>query len=166
MKLTPASPTFRITFRTTFGTSVAPTACPAGAAFAMLDSVEQQLLEAALFDGQRCADLAGVLGVPAIEVRQRLGRAMLELRAVLADRESCGSEPMAVMLALHALDALDSDEAALVDAMLAHQPALRRTHAGYCELVGELCLMVPHAEPPPLDRSWLRDAFDDDAAMN
>jgi hypothetical protein len=143
--------------------SMLPPAAPARGAFAAvaalagpLGRADQRLLEAALFDGHRCTELARSLGVAAADVRRRLGMAMLALHGALTGSAPAASGPgepdggaVAAMLALHALDALDPDEAALVDAMLAYQPALQRVHAGYCELVGELCLMVARIEPPP-----------------
>lgn len=141
--------------------SMLPPAAPAVGAFAAvaalagpLGRADQRLLEAALFDGHSCSELARALGVEAADVRRRLGMAMLALHGALIgsgapDAPGPGGGATAAMLALHALDALDPDEAALVDAMLAHQPALQRVHAGYCELVGELCLMVARVEPPP-----------------
>ncbi len=130
---------------------------PAATARSALDAVaalaaplgrsDQRLLEAALFDGHSCTDLARSLGAEAADIRRRLGETMLALHGALIGEPGEGA--VAAMLALHALDALDLDEAMLVDAMLAHQPALRRVHAGYCELVGELCLMVARVAPPP-----------------
>lgn len=136
---TAVAPPAAATARTAFA-SVAGLAAPLGRA-------DERLLEAALFDGHRCTELARCLGVEAADVRRRLGAAMLALHGALIGEPGEGA--VAAMLALHALDALDPDEAALVDAMLAHQPALHRIHAGYCELVGELCLRVARVAPPP-----------------
>jgi hypothetical protein len=112
-----------------------------------VDRADRRLLEAALFEGRRCTELACALGVEPAEIRRRLGATMLALHAARIGDPGEGAVP--AMLALHALDALDPDEAALVDAMLAHRPALRRMHAGYRELVGELCLQVAPVLPPP-----------------
>ncbi|TMQ13586.1 MAG: hypothetical protein E6J90_28285 [Deltaproteobacteria bacterium] len=134
-------------------TPAGPTGAPRGAFAAVaalagpLGRADQRLLEAALLDGHRCSELARALGVEAAEVRRRLGAAMLALHAALIGEPAHG--PVASLLALRALDALDPDEAALVDAILAHDPALQRIHAGYCELVGELCLLVARVAPPP-----------------
>jgi hypothetical protein len=156
MKLLPVSPAS--------WTSVAPEASPARAAFAALDLAAGQLLEAALFDGCTCTELACMRGVATTEVRTSLANAMHALRAMLVAEpgEPVEGGAVAAMLALHALDTLDPDEAAVVDAMLAYQPALRRAHAGYCALVGELCLLVPPAEPPPCDVLRSLDATHED----
>jgi hypothetical protein len=131
--------------------TAAPPAATARTAFAKLATplgrADERLLEAALFDGHGCTELARCLGVEAAAVRRRLGAAMLALHGALIGEPGEGA--VAALLALHALDALDPDEAALVDTMLAHQPALRHIHDGYCELVGELCLRVARVAPPP-----------------
>jgi hypothetical protein len=54
---------------------------------------------------------------------------MLELHAMLAVRDADRGGAVAAMLVLRALDALDADEAELVDVMLEHQPALQRSYA-------------------------------------
>jgi len=146
-------------------TVMVATVPPARAAFATLDVAERQLLEAVLFDGYTATELADSLGIAAMDIRQGLGAAMLALAALLVDEPS---DPTAVtaMLALHALDALDADEAALVNAILAHQPALRRAHGAYCELVGELCLAVSPAELPPGGVERLCSAIDADLSAN
>src|SRR4051812_32791752 len=95
-------------------TSVAAGASAARAAFATLDGAAQQLLEAALFDGQSCTALARAGGVAATEIRSHLAAAMHALHAMLVG-EPGEAGAVAAMLALHALDALDSDETALVD---------------------------------------------------
>jgi hypothetical protein len=70
------------------------------------------------------------------------------------------------MLALRALDALDPDEAELVDMMLLHQPALQRAYEDHLALVGELCTMVPRIAPSPSILARLTCAIGDDSAAN
>ena len=158
MKLLPASHTS--------WTSLAPESSPVRVAFAALDLAARELLEAALFDGRTCTELACMRGVATIEIRAGLASTMRALHAALVAEPSEPVEggAVAAMLALHALDTLDLDEAALVDAMLAHQPALRRVHAGYCALVGELCLLASPVEPPPCHVLRSCDPTHDDTA--
>ncbi|HEY0484497.1 MAG TPA: hypothetical protein VGD37_43550 [Kofleriaceae bacterium] len=155
----PASPS-----ATASWTSPTSAISPVRAAFAALAPADQRLLDAVLFDGQSCTDLARSLGIPAADVRRRLGAAMRSLHAVPPGEP--GGAATAAMLALHALDALDADEAALVDAMLAHQPALQRAHAGYRDLVAELCLITPPLAPSPRVASRLLGALGDDTTAN
>jgi hypothetical protein len=137
-------------------------------AFATLDRAQQRLLDAVVFDGQSCARIAQSLGASATELRQRVGAAMLALHAQLApaavDRDRGGA--VAAMLVLRALDALDPDEAELIDVMLLHQPALQRSYDDYRALVAALCTMVPRSSPPPGVLARLRDAIGDDRAAN
>jgi len=136
------------------------------AAFATLDQSAQRLLEAMLFDGQSCTRIAQSIGGSVTGVRRRAGAAMLELHAALAVGDGDRGGAVAAMLGLRALDALDPDEAELVDVMLAHQPALQQAYAGYRELVGELCAMAPRIAPSPCALARLCAAIDDDSAMN
>jgi hypothetical protein len=146
-------------------TSVA-TSLSIRAAFATLDRPAQRLLEAMLFDGQSCTRIAQAIGGSASDVRGRAGAAMLELHALRTAREVDRGGAVAVMLVLRALEALDPDEAELVDVMLDHQPALQRSYAEYRELVGELCLMVPQIAPSPCALARLRAEVGDDHAAN
>jgi len=126
----------------------------------------QRLLAALLFDGERCTELASRLGVAATAVRERAGTAMLLLHRALC-MAPCASEPaarVATMLVLRALDALDADEAAWIDAMLVHQPALHRAYEEYCDLVGDLCSVAPHVAPTPSVLARLLLTVDDSAA--
>lgn len=150
-------------------TPPAPATSPARVAFATLDAWRQRMLESVLFDGWSCTELARSLGAAATEIRSEVSAAMGELRAALAVPDDGGGRDhgggaVAAMLVLRALDALDPDEAALVDAMLAHQPALQRAHAEDCELVGELCRMVPPVPPAPDAFARLCRAIDGDLA--
>jgi hypothetical protein len=54
----------------------------------------------------------------------------------------------------------------LVETMLAHQPALQRSHAGYRDLVAELCLTLPPVPPSPGVAARLLGATGDDTAAN
>jgi hypothetical protein len=65
---------------------------------------------------------------------------------------------------LRALDALDPDEAELIDVMLLHQPALQRAYDDYQSLVGALCTMVPRAAPTPSVLARLCNAIGDDCS--
>jgi hypothetical protein len=135
-------------------------------AFANLDQVDQRLLEAVLFDGRSCVELAHLIGVAPSAIRWRVGAAMLELHAVQLRDDETDHGAVAAMLALRALDALDPDEAAVIDVMLEHEPAQLHAYGGYCEVVGELCLMVPQVAPPPSVVERLLGRFDDDMAVN
>jgi hypothetical protein len=143
---------------------------PVRAAFATLDRTGQQLLASMVFDGHSCTRLAQALGASATFVRQQAGAAMLALHeALAAPREAGGGDrggAVAVMLALRALDALDPDEAELVDMMLLHQPALQRAYDDHLALVGELCTMVPRTAPSPSVLARLCCAIGDDSAAN
>lgn len=136
------------------------------AAFATLDRPAQRLLEAMLFDGQSCTQIAQAIGASVTDVRRRAGAAMLELHAMRTVRDADRGGAVAAMLVLRALDALDADEAELVDAILEHQPALQRSYAEYRELVGELCLMVPQIAPPPCVLARLCAGVGDDRDTN
>jgi hypothetical protein len=139
------------------------------AAFATLERTQQRLLEAMVFDGHSCTRLAQSLGASATSVRQQAGAAMLALHdAIAAPREARGERggAVAVMLALRALDALDPDEAELVDVMLLHHPALQRAYDDHVAVVGELCTMVPRTAPSPGALARLGRALDDDSAAN
>jgi hypothetical protein len=127
-------------------TAPAGSAAVVRATFASLDRGTQRLVEALLFDGDSCARIAAVLGAPAIDVRARAGEAMLALQRALAPR---GIEhgAVAAMFMLRALDALDADENELIDTMLLHRPELQRSYDACCELIGELCTMVPRVTP-------------------
>jgi hypothetical protein len=83
--------------------------------------------------------------------------------AQLAPPDRGDGGAVAAMLVLRALDALDPDEAALIDVMLLHQPALQRSYAGYEELVGELCALVPRITPAARVLARLSDTIDDAA---
>jgi hypothetical protein len=136
------------------------------AAFATLDRPAQRLLEAMLFDGQSCTRIAQSIGGSVTDVRRRAGAAMLELHAMVTARDVARGGAVAVMLVLRALDALDPDEAELVDVMLEHQPALQQSYAEYRDLVGELCTMVPQIAPPPCILARLCAEAGDDRAAN
>ena len=138
-------------------------------AFENLDRVDQDLLEAVLFDGCSCVEIARAIGAAPSEIRWRVGAAMLELHAAQMRDGETDHGAVATMLALRALDALDLDEAAVIDVMLEHEPAQLHAYAGFCELVGELCLMVSEAAPPPVVVERLLGAFgpfNDDIAVN
>jgi hypothetical protein len=151
-------------------THASSTAAPASSsvhrAFAALDRTDQRLLEAVLFDGRTCVQLARVAGVAPSEIRWRVGAAMLELHAVQIGDGETDHGAVAAMLALRALDALDPDEAALVDVVLEHQPAALCHYAACCELVGELSTMVPALAPPRGVFARLLCASGDDSAVN
>ncbi|HET9621535.1 MAG TPA: hypothetical protein VFP84_09225 [Kofleriaceae bacterium] len=72
--------------------------------------------------------------------------------------------PASALLLLRALDALDGDEVAAVDRLLAHQPTLRRRYEEYCDQVDARAASPLHVAPSPrvLARLWL--TIDDDAA--
>jgi hypothetical protein len=143
---------------------------PAHAQLAALDRAALQQLEAVLFEGASCVQLARSSGAPVTEIRRRIAAALLALCDAPEPAPARGGEhrggAIETMLALRALDALDPDEAALVDLLLAQQPALQRALDEYLERVGDLCATVPHATPSTdvLDR--LRAAVGDDDAMN
>lgn len=143
----------------TWTAPVAP-ATAARAAFACLSRADQRLLSALLFDGARASELAARLGIAVGDLRARVGAAMHGLHRALrnATHERCD------VLALRALDALDADEAAQIDATLVDHPAARRRYEEYCDLVGELCSVVPHVAPAAHVRARLVLAIDDDAA--
>jgi hypothetical protein len=156
------------------------------AAFATLDRAQQRLLDAVVFEGQSCARIAQSIGAAAPEVRQRVGEAMLALRArmssvasgsVASGSVASGSSgsgvvdgdrggAVAAMLVLRALGALDPDETELVDMMLLHQPALQRAYDDDCALVAELCLAMPRVAPAPSVLARLGGSIDDDLAAN
>lgn len=144
----------------------APSTAPARAAFATLDRGQQRLLEAVLFEARSCTEIAQAIGAPASAIRGRVSTALRELDAVriAPDDERDRGGAVAAMLALRALEALDPDEAELVDVMLAHQPALLRAYADDCERVGELCAMVARVAPSPSVLARLCRSIDDDAA--
>lgn len=138
-------------------------------AFERLDRVDRDLLEAVLFDGRTCVDLARAIGVAPSEIRWRVGAAMLELHAEQMGDGETDHGAVATMLALRALDALDPDEAAVIDVMLEREPSQLRAYAGYCELVGELCLMASQVAPPQrcVERLLVATGpLDDDIALN
>jgi len=135
----------------------------AGVAFATLDRRQQGLLEAVVFEGASCTQLARKTGLAASEVRREIGTAMLAMYAQLTLPDQGDGGAVAAMLLLRALDALDPDETELVDVMLLHQPALQRCYAGYEDLVAELCLLVPRVAPAPRILARLSELVDDDA---
>lgn len=145
---------------------------PVRAAFATLDRAQQRLLDAVVLEGRSCAGIARSIGASATDIRERVGAAMLALHVQLApadvdvdaDRDRGGA--VAAMLVLRALDALDPDEAELIDVMLLHQPTLQRAYDDYQALVGALCTMVPRAAPTPSVLARLRDAIGDDLGTN
>ena len=130
-------------------------------AFARLGRADQRLVEAALFDGRTCVDLARSTGTAPSEIRWRIGAAMQELHAAQMRDEETGHGAVAAMMALRALDALDADEAAVIDAMLEQQAALMLEYGAYCALVGELCMMAPCIAPRPCLVERLMCATDD-----
>ncbi|HEX4422141.1 MAG TPA: hypothetical protein VH165_29720 [Kofleriaceae bacterium] len=151
------------------------------AAFATLERAQQRLLDAVVFEGQSCARIAQSIGAAAPEVRQRVGEAMLALRARMpgaaASSGSAGAAgsgvvdgdrggAVAAMLVLRALGALDPDETELVDMMLLHQPALQRAYDDDCALVAELCLAMPRVAPAPSVLARLGGSIDDDLDAN
>ena len=129
-------------------------------AFSGLDRADQRLVEAALFGGT-CVEIAQSTGVAPSEIRWRIGAAMLELHAAQMRDEETGHGAVAAMLALRALDALDADEAAVIDAMLEQQAGLMLEYGGYCALVGELCMIAPRLAPRPCLIERLMCATDD-----
>lgn len=135
----------------------------ARAAFATLERRHQRLLEAVVFEGASCTQLARSIGATATDVRHALGTAMLAVYAQLAPPDRVDGGAVAAMLVLRALDALDPDETALIDVMLLHQPALQRTYAGYEDLVGELCALAPRIAPAARVLARLSDTIDDAA---
>jgi hypothetical protein len=149
----------------TWTAPVAP-ALAVRAAFACLSRADQRLLAALLFDGERCDALASRLGLAAEDLRERVHAAMHALHRALHRALLLATPPTAMSsaLTLRALDALDANEAAQIDAVIAHQPSARRLYEEYCDLVGELCSVVPHVAPAPHVRARLALAIDDDAA--
>jgi len=135
----------------------------ARAAFATLARRQQRLLEAVMFEGASCTQLARSLGATATDVRHELGAVMLALYAQLAPSDRVDGGAVAAMLVLRALDALDQDETELIDVMLLHRPELQRSYAGYEALVGELCALVPRITPAPRVLAQLVGSIDDDA---
>src|SRR5688572_16931200 len=99
-------------------TAVSPVTASVLGAFARLDGADQRLVEAALFDGWTCAEIARSTGAAPSEIRRRIGAAMQELHAVQMPGDEGRYAAVAALLALRALDALDADEAAIIDAML------------------------------------------------
>ena len=73
-------------------------------------------------------------------------------------RDGEGGSAVAATLALHALDALDPDEAETIDVMLRQEPALQRLYDEYREVVGVLCMMVPRVTPSPSVLARLQSA--------
>lgn len=132
-------------------------------AFAALGRRQQRLLEAVVFEGASCTQLARSVDATATAVRHELGAAMLALYAQLVPLDRVDGGAVAAMLVLRALDALDPDETELIDVMLLHRPELQRSYAGYEELVGELCAMVPRITPAPRVLAQLVGSIDDDA---
>lgn len=130
-------------------------------AFARLDRADQWLVEAALFDGLTCVEIARSTGAAPSEIRWRIGAAMQELRVVQMRDEEVRHGAVAAMLALRALDALDEDEAAVIDAMLELQATLMLEYGAYCALVGELCMMAPRIAPRARVAERLMCATDD-----
>lgn len=146
----------------------APAPIRTRAAFATLDRTQQRLIDAVLFDGRSCTEIAQAIGAPALEIRSQVSAAMQALRVQLEAHDEHGDRggiagAVAGMLVLRALDVLDADEAELVDAMIAHQPALQGVHADDCELVGALCALAPRVAPPPCVLARLEGSLDDDA---
>ena len=135
-------------------------------AFATLDPAARRQLEAMLFEGRRCTQIARATGDAAADVRRRAGAALLAMHAMRTARDASLDGAVAALLALHALDALDPDETDLMDEMLAHQPALQRSYAELRELVGELCRMLPPVAPSPGVLARLRVALGDDRAAS
>jgi hypothetical protein len=141
--------------------AISPVTSPVHCAFARLDEADQRLVEAAVFDGWTCAEIARSMGAAPSEIRRRIGGAMRELHAAQMRDEETGHGMVAAMLALRALDALDADEAAVIDAILEHQLALMVEYGAYCELVGELCMMARCIAPRPRLVERLMCAADD-----
>jgi hypothetical protein len=146
---------------------------PVHRAFARLDGADRRLVEAALFGGWTCAEIARSTGAAPGDIRRRIGAAMQALHGAGMPDEDSRSGAVAAMLALRALDALDPDEAAVIDAMLEprgradqdQRLALTGEYRAYCELVAELCMMAPRVAP----RSRLVDQLmcaTGDAIMN
>lgn len=134
-----------------------------GVAFAALDRRQQRLLEAIVFEGASCTQLARATGRAALEVRAEIGTAMLALSTQLTPGARGDGGAVTTMLVLRALDALDPDEAELIDVMLLHQPALQRSYAVCEDVVAELCLLVPRIAPAPRVLARLSELLDDDA---
>jgi hypothetical protein len=132
-------------------------------AFATLARAQQRLLEAVVFEGASCTQLARAVGATATDIRHEIGTAMLALYAQLAPPDHVDGGAVAAMLVLRALDALDPDETELIDVMLLHRPELQRAYAGYEDLVGELCTLVPRITPSPRTLAQLCDVIDDNA---
>lgn len=143
----------------TWTAPVAP-ALAVRAAFACLSRADQRLISALLFDGVRCDALADRLGITARDLRNRASAAIHDLHRALRNAPSTPSS----LLALRALDALDDDEAASIDAVVAHHPTARRLYEEYCDLVGELCSLAPHVAPASHVHARLALALDDTAA--
>ncbi|HEU4730428.1 MAG TPA: hypothetical protein VFT22_21165 [Kofleriaceae bacterium] len=143
---------------------------PGPCARAALACTERRLLEAVLFEGARWAELARAWDAPVTELRQRVAAALLALQSArgvaAADRADRGGAAIEVALALHALDALDPDQAALVEVLLVQQPALQLAYDEYRELVGELCATAPRVAPPAGALERLRAAIGDDRALS
>jgi hypothetical protein len=107
-------------------------------AFEHLDSRPQWILERILFAGKTYSQLARSRGIPTCEVRAQAISAMRSLR----DASAVGHPALDGndgLLALHALRALDGDEAAAVELVISSNPGFERRYQAERELVGALC---------------------------
>ncbi|HET7504216.1 MAG TPA: hypothetical protein VFK02_24515 [Kofleriaceae bacterium] len=161
--LDPAAPSSLL-----FPATAGPPAYGAHARLAALERTERRLLEAVVFEGASCAELARALGAPAAEVRRRVAAALLarDDAPAVAMASPADDGALETMLALHALDALDPDEAALVEALVAAQPALMQAYDEHRARVGELCATAPRVAPPAAALERLQLAIGDDRALN
>jgi hypothetical protein len=119
----------------------------------------EPFLDHILFDGERCVELARGAALPVAVLRRRIAAAI----AGAPEAPPRGAE---VMLALHAVGALDPDEHDVVELALQACPALRASHDRYRERIAELCTSPLRAEAPS---PWvwvrlLRSLDADDAA--
>ena len=108
-------------------------------AFEHLDSRPRWILERILFAGETCSQLARSRGILTCEVRAEAISAMRSLRESAARHPAIdGSDGL---LALHALRALDADEAEAVKLVISSNPGLERRYQADRELVGDLCTL-------------------------
>lgn len=115
-------------------------------AFEHLDARSRGILERILFAGDSCPQIARRLGIPTSDVRAAAISAMRSLRTPAAARPlvTDGNDGLVV---LHALRALDADEAVAAERAICTSPDLQRRYRADRELVADVCALWP-VDPP------------------